>query len=90
MNNNIKVSLNIVLQGRAIFSKQECLENPKVCQVLNMTKEAYDYMTSTSCPPWSSPFMWKKQSKKQRLEAHLADIMKLFNGISFTYTVFDD
>lgn len=60
-------------------------------QSINMSKEAYDYMTSKdSCLPNIKPYVWAKMNKKQRLEAHLDLVCKALKGNSYTYKVFDD
>lgn len=60
-------------------------------QSINMSKEAYDYMTSKdSCLPSIRPYMWAKMNKTQRLEAHLDLVCKALKGTSYTYKVFDD
>lgn len=59
-------------------------------QSLNISKEAYEYYISKECPEFSKPKYWQSMSKKMRLEAHLAEITKGLNGISFTYQIFED
>ena len=60
-------------------------------QTINMSKEAYDYMTSKdSCLPNIKSYVWAKMNKKQRLEAHLDLVCKALKGTSYTYKVFDD
>ena len=60
-------------------------------QSINMSKEAYDYMTSRDgCPPNVKSFIWAKMNKKSRLEAHLDLVCKALKGTSYTYKVFDD
>lgn len=60
-------------------------------QSINMSKEAYEYMTSKDgCPPSVKPYVWAKTSKKLRLEAHLDLVCKALRGTSYTYKVFDD
>lgn len=60
-------------------------------QSINMSKEAYDYMTSKgSCLPNIKSCVWAKMDKKQRLEAHLDLVCKALKGTSYTYKVFDD
>lgn len=60
-------------------------------QSLNMSKEAYDYMTSKdSCLPNIKSYVWAKMNKTQRLEAHLDLVCKALKGTSYTYKVFDD
>lgn len=60
-------------------------------QSINMSKEAYDYMTSRDgCLPNVKSFIWAKMNKKSRLEAHLDLVCKALKGTSYTYKVFDD
>lgn len=60
-------------------------------QSINMSKEAYDYMTSKdSRLPNIKSYVWAKMNKKQRLEAHLDLVCKALKGTSYTYKVFDD
>lgn len=60
-------------------------------QSINMSKEAYDYMTSRySCPPNIISYMWNKMNKTQRLKVHLDLVCKTLKGTSYTYKVFDD
>lgn len=60
-------------------------------QSINMSKEAYNYMTSKdSCLPNIKSYVWAKMNKTQRLEAHLDLVCKALKGTSYTYKVFDD
>ena len=59
-------------------------------QSINLTKQAYDYMTSKECPYFAKPKDWARMSKIKRLEAHLEETCKALGGISFTYQVFED
>ena len=71
------------------FTTRKCVPAMKS---INMSDEAYDYMTSQSCPEWYPQGInkWKKLSKEERLELHLDRTCKAFDGKSYTYTVFDD
>ena len=56
-----------------------------------ISKEAYDYMTSSLCPSWfKNPNKWRKMSATERLEVNLARTCAHFGGKSFTYTLIDD
>lgn len=57
---------------------------------INMGKEAFDYMTSKECPPFSKPKVWFKMTEKERLEAHLKRVCAHHRGKSFTYIVLED
>lgn len=60
-------------------------------QTINLTKEAYDYMTDrNSCPEWSKAPRWVNMNKKERLELHLKNIMEQLGGVSFSYKVLDE
>lgn len=140
----IKVNLSIVLPGRTLLSKEECLKttqkviekklkNGKVfkktvsvqvedwskmnkhsmkveakgekleiitfytrqsrpaMQILNISKEAYEYMIDKNCcPSWIKPSRWTTMNKKERLESHLQRTVEHLGGISYTYKVFED
>lgn len=126
MNNEIKVSLSVTLQGSVILSQEQAkaLEKEKVgtgydtfnmrveslkdgkkdaetitvktrkCkpagQSLNLSMDAYDYMTGKEAPYFMKAKDWEKLTKKQRLEAHLKRIVEELGGVSFTYAVLDN
>ena len=58
-------------------------------QSINLTYDAYNYMTSEERPEWfKGP--WKKMSKEQRLVAYLHRICEDMNGTGFTYHILED
>ena len=67
-------------------------------QSIKMSRDAYNYMTSTEVPGWFIPFKpikarakeWSSLTPKQRLELHLARTCRHFNGKSFTYQIVND
>ena len=59
-------------------------------QNINISKDAYIYMTGKECPSFITPKDWARMSKKQRLEAHLNNTVEQLGGISYTYQVFED
>lgn len=59
-------------------------------QSLNLSMDAYDYMTGKEAPHFVKPRDWEKLTKKQRLEAHLKRIVEELGGVSFTYAVLDN
>lgn len=59
-------------------------------QSLNLSMDAYDYMTGKEAPYFVKARNWKKLTKKQRLEAHLKRIVEELGGVSFTYAVLDN
>ena len=59
-------------------------------QNINICKGAYEDMVSDSCPKDIKPKDWNRMNKTARLEYHLDLICKNFNGISYTYKIFED
>lgn len=60
-------------------------------QSINITKESYEYMVSKdSCIPSIKVTRWNAMNKKERLEAHLNEIMLSLGGTSFSYKIFED
>ena len=58
-------------------------------QSINLTYNAYNYMTSEERPEWfKGP--WKQMKKEQRLNAHLNRICESLNGKSYSYHVLED
>ena len=72
-----------------LFKTRKCIP---AHQSINMNDEAYEYMTSQSCPEWYPLGIskWKKLSPQERLELHLERTCKALNGKSYTYIVFGD
>lgn len=95
---NVKISLTINLKGRLVDSKQSCFKNGKKVvvykpckQVINLSQEAYDYMTNKkNVPFWSKPSLWNMCGKKGKLDQHFQKIMEDLGGISFEYTILDE
>lgn len=68
-------------------------------QSINISKEAYEYMTAKdkkkerdgiNCPSFSTPQKWFPLSRKERLEAHLREIAASRGGVLMNYQVFED
>lgn len=59
-------------------------------QSLNLSMDAYDYMTGKEAPYFVKAKDWERLTKKQRLEAHLKRICEELGGVSFTYAVLDN
>ena len=127
MNNEIKVSLSVTLQGSGMPSQEQAKalekekegtgydtfnmrvegkksdgkkdvqtitvktrKNKPASQSLNLSMDAYDYMTGKEAPYFVKARDWERLTKKQRLEAHLKRIVEELGGVSFTYTVLDN
>lgn len=95
MNNEIKVSLSVVLQGRTMLSQEviqvKTRKSAPASQSLNISKEGYDAMTDKkNVPYWSKAGTWAGMNAKMRLEAHLRRICEGLGGTSYTYQVFED
>lgn len=83
-----KEGLKGVIKG---VCKHYPLEAKPAHQHINMTEEAYKYMTSNAeCPCWLKPKAWNSMSKKERLEAHLQRITEGLGGTSYTYQIFEN
>jgi hypothetical protein len=76
-----KASEHIVIQTRGTIL---------VNQVINMSREAYNYMTSSESPEWCPKKIWSSLGKAKRLEKHMERTCAALGGVSFTYTVFPD
>ena len=59
-------------------------------QSLNLSMDAYDYMTGKEAPYFVKARDWERLTKKQGLEAHLKRIVEELGGVSFTYVVLDN
>lgn len=123
MNNEIKVSLSIILPGRVMYSQkqakafekeksstgydtfsmrvEESKKNIEIINVktrksnpatqsLNLSVDAYNFMTGREVPSFSKTKIWLNLSTKQRLEAHLKKIVEGLGGTSFTYTIYNN
>ena len=73
------------------FKTRKCKD---ASQVIRMTTEAYEYMTSQMFPDWwpsmGHPSQWKRMSKEKRLELHLDRLCEHLGGTSYTYAVYND
>lgn len=59
-------------------------------QSINISRDAYNYMTSSECPYWSKRGEWDSKSIEGRLQAHLHRIAEQVGGYKSTYQVFED
>lgn len=58
---------------------------------MKLTQDAYDYFTSSDCPPWfKDRKFWSVMKPKQRLETHLKRTCESRGGTGFTYSVLED
>lgn len=84
-----KTRKNFFRTEAVVFRTRKCIP---ANQSINMTEEAYEYMTSTVCPDWYPEGInkWKKLPKTERLELHLERTCKALGGVSYSYIVFGD
>lgn len=61
-----------------------------VRQHMNLTLDAFLYMTGKEVPSFEERSKWLRISKKERLKAHLDRIAENFNAVKYTYDVLDD
>lgn len=60
-------------------------------QVVHLSLDAYNYMTSQDNPPYGvKSFDWKRLSKTKRLKLHLQEIGKNFGGELEDFVVLED
>lgn len=87
----IKMTMTVKLSGRKIFQKEKGeLEDKEATQVINMTKDAYEFFTSKEHTYNTPKKKWLQLSKKKRIEAHLDDICKFLGGSSYTYHIYEN
>lgn len=82
-----KDGLEVVKKGT--FKYYPLITKPS-SQHINISVEAYEYMTSSNCPFWAKPKIWANMSKTRRLEAYLQRVCEHVGGKSFTYEVLGD
>lgn len=104
MDNIIKISLTIIIEGSTLVRKSEPinlgkknrkhypLETKDAIYHINLTKEAYDYMVSEESPAWArAKFLkWKKLKPEERLELHMKRISDSYKGKSYKYSILED
>lgn len=104
MDNIIKISLTIIVEGSTLVRKSEPinlgkknrkhypLETKDAIYHINLTKEAYDYMVSEESPAWArAKFLkWKKLKPEERLELHMKRISDSYKGKSYKYSILED
>ena len=66
------------------------LEAVPACKKINLTVDAYDYMTSSERPEWYFKKDWVLLNPTQRLELHLQRTCEHNGGKSFTYSILED
>lgn len=60
-------------------------------QIIKLSADAYNYMTSPSeCPEGFQAFNWKKLTPEQRLYFHLSRLSESMGGFSFHYDIIKD
>lgn len=66
------------------------LEAVPASKRINLTVDAYNYMTSAERPEWYFKKDWVLLSSIQRLELHLQRICEHNGGKGFTYSILED
>lgn len=84
-----------VKQGKKVKVSREKIQfftrkSIPALQVINMTEEAYKYMTSNEVPEFSNKNSWSKLSNTLRLEAHLKELATSMGGILRDYCIYPD
>lgn len=83
---------------KSYYTKEPLRFHTRKCvpaqQVINMSDDAYKYMTSDICPEWylhlGGIAKWRRLPKETRLQLHLERTCQSLGGSSYTYVVFGD
>ena len=105
MNNDIKISLSIIIKGgkrkqskeRYViktpkgYSRRHYFDEEPATLHINITKDAFIDMLSIEYVPYGVTVRdWRRMPKKDRLEWHLQRICDNFQGTSYSYEVLED
>lgn len=105
MNNEIKLTLCIVIKGRKRKESKEkyVIKTPRGLSRrhyfneepaklhINIIKEAYDKMISAfECPSFMKKATWSRLNSKERLEINLQNLCENFQGTSYSYEILED
>lgn len=105
MNNDIKISLSIIVQGSTLVRKSKPitigkrfndnhypLEAKDAIYHISLTREAYEYMISDEAPSFAKTkfIKWKKLKPEERLELHMKRISDSYKGKSYKYSILED
>lgn len=88
VDNHTKVGKKIKTEREIIHFKTR--NSIPAYQSLNISKEAYIYMTGKECPSFISQKDWVRLSKSKKLEMHLNEIASSLGGKIANYHVFED
>ena len=69
---------------------EKIYESCDCSQKMNISYEAYLYMTGSDCPSFIKPGIWKRMTRRQKLEAHLQRTCEYLNGKDFSYVILED
>ena len=76
------------------FRTVDDIQSVPASKNIKLTQDAYDYMTSSECPPWikkkSEKAEWVSMSPIKRLERHFARTCQAEGGTGFTYSILED
>lgn len=95
MDNIIKLSLSIILPGSVLDSRANKnvpknilkVKSKSAKQVINITKEAYDYFISNE-KPYGFKGSWDKQSINQKINWHANRIAQYLGGSLESFQIF--
>ena len=84
--NNIKTSLTFFIQGMKKVSAQNGMRKNIIKQVVTISDEQYDNLTSENSRLYSiQPSKWKKMTRNQRFRAHLEAMKNDLRAFKCTY-----
>lgn len=69
---------------------EKVYETEDCSQKINIGYDAYLYMTGDDCPSFIKPVVWKRMTRKQKLEAHFQRTCEYLNGKDFSYIILED
>lgn len=89
----VKMTVNTEVNKKKPKTEVITVETRKsrlVRQNINLTLDAFLYMTGKEAPYFSTPSQWSRMSKKERLKEHLDRIAENFNAKSYSFEVLAD
>lgn len=75
---------------KKITWNEKIYETEDCSQKVNISYEAFNYMTGPECPSFIKPDVWRRMTRKQKLEAHLQRTCDYLNGKDFSYVILED
>lgn len=84
------MELGYPIRKKKITWNEKIYETEDCSQKVNISYEAFNYMTGPECPSFIKPDVWRRMTRKQKLEAHLQRTCDYLNGKDFSYIILED